>query len=189
MKHHAPPALLDRFLQFLLSPRDREAVSGDLYEEFVEVKLSELGQFEALLWYMGQVLSFVPRKSTALLLQRPALKLTCACTALAGSWLGVMDLLLRHPGYKVQSAIAATIVSQALLTLAAMRFDRIATLRFVAVAGSLAPLWLAGGVLKSTLGGVRLEGYVLLIASALVVQVVLTTLTLPGTRAAEDKSA
>ena len=65
MKRLAPPSFLDRFLLFLLPPHDRDAVSGDLYEEFIEVKVSELGRFRAYLWYMRQVLSFVPRRALA----------------------------------------------------------------------------------------------------------------------------
>ena len=52
--------------------------------------------------------------------------------------------------------------------------------------GSLPMLWLAGAALKATTGGAQLEGYILLIALALIVQAVLTWLTLtraPGTSA------
>jgi|GEM_PF-1220190 hypothetical protein len=179
MKRTDPPYLLDCLLLFLLSPRDRETVSGDLYEEFLDVKLPELGQFRAHLWYMGQVLSFVPGRIEAVLLQGYALRLLCVCTALAGGWLGMMDILLRHPGYKSQIVIAATIVSQAALTLAALRFHRYRRLRAIAMVGSAAILWLAGIALKATIGGAHLEGYVLLIALALIVQAVLTVLTMP----------
>ena len=189
MKRIAPPYLLDCLLFSLLSPRDRETVSGDLGEEFLEVKLPELGQFRAHLWYMRQVLSFVPGKAVALLLQGSALRLLCFCTALAGCWLGMMDLLLRHSGYGSQIVIAATIVSQALLTLAALRFHRYGVLRVVAMVGSLTMLWLAGSALKATLGGAQFEGYVLLIALALIVQTVLTVLTLQRARVRRARSA
>jgi hypothetical protein len=179
MKRIAPPYLLDCLLLFLLSPRDRETVSGDLHEEFLEVKLPELGQFRARLWYVRQVLSFVPGKAVAVLLQGPALRLLCFCTALAGGWLGMMDILLRRPGYG----------SQALLTLAALRFHRYGGLRGVAMAGSLTLLWLAGSALKAMFGGAQLEGYVLLIALALIVQAVLTVLTLPRARFLGGRSA
>ena len=178
MKRIAPPYLLDCLLLFLLLPRDRETVSGDLYEEFVEVKLSELGQFRSRLWYTRQVLSFVPGRAVAVLLQGPALRLLCFCTALAGCWLGVMDVVLRHPGEQI--AIAATILSQSLLTFFALRFRRFRRLRAVAMIGSLSVLWLAGTALKATIDGAQLEGYVLLIALALIVQAVLTWLTLTG---------
>ena len=189
MKRIAPRYCLDCLLRFLLSPRDRETVSGDLYEEFIEVRLPELGQFRARLWYMRQVLSFAPARAVAVLLQGPALRFLCFCTALAGCWLGAMDLLLRHPGYGSQIVIAATIVSQALLTLAALRFRRHRGLRAVAMVGSLTLLWIAGTALKATLGGPHFEGYVLLIALALMVQAGLTALTLPSARAPGGKSA
>jgi len=188
MKRIEPPYLLDCLLLFLLLPRDRETVSGDLYEEFLEVKLHELGQFRACLWYMRQVLSFVPGRAMAVLLQGPALRLLCFCTALSGCWLAMMDLLLRHPGYGSQIVIAATIVSQAMLTLAALRFHRHGGLRAISMVGSLTLLWLAGSALKATFGGAHFEGYVLLIALALIVQAVLTMSTLPRGRVAGGKS-
>jgi len=189
MKRTQPPYLLDCVLLFLLSPRDRETVSGDLYEEFIDVKLPELGQFRAHLWYMGQVLSFVPGKIGVVLLQGRALRLLCFCTALAGGWLGMMDILLRHPGYRSQIVIAATIVSQAAITLAALRFHRYRSLRAIAMVGSAAILWLACIALKATIGGAHLEGYVLLIALALIVQAVLTVLTTPRAQVTRRKSA
>jgi hypothetical protein len=178
MKRTAPPYLLSCLLLFLLSPRDRETVSGDLHEEFVEVKLVELGPFRARLWYLRQVLSFAPARAAVVL--HPLLRLVCCCTALAGGWLGMMDLRLGHPASQV--AIAATIVSQAVLTFAALRFPRSNGLRAIAMAGSLGVLWIAGHALILAFGGADFEGYVLLIALALVVQVLLTLLILPGAR-------
>lgn len=189
MKRMAPPYLLDCLLLYLLSQRDRETVSGDLYEEFIEVKLPELGQFRARIWYMRQVLSFVPGRALAVLLHGNALRFLCFCTALAGCWLGMMDLLSRHPGWGSQMVIAATIVSQALLTLAALRFHRYGGLRAAAIVGSLTLLWLADGALKATFGGAHFEGYVLLIALALIAQAMLAMLTLPRARVLGGKSA
>ena len=182
MKRIAPPSLLHSFLLLLLPPRDRETVSGDLYEEFLEVKLPELGAFKARFWYLQQVISFVPGKVAAVLLQGPALAALCFCTALAGCWLGIMDMLLRHPGYKSQVLIAATIVGQGLLTLGVLRFRRSASLRAIALGGSLPLLWLAGNAFRATLRGAHFEGYVLLIALALIVQAIFTLFTLSRTR-------
>jgi hypothetical protein len=189
MKRITPPYLLDSLLLFLLAPRDRETVSGDLYEEFLEVKLPALGPFRACLWYMRQVLSFVPRRAATVLFEGPALKIICCFTALSGGWLGMMDLLLRHPGYKSQTMIAATIVLQAMLTLAALRFQRYVSLRVVAMVGILPLLWLAGTAGMALIQGAELEGYVLLIALALVVQSALTVVTLPKAREREGKRA
>ncbi|HEV2618741.1 MAG TPA: permease prefix domain 2-containing transporter [Acidobacteriaceae bacterium] len=178
MRRMGSPYLLDWFLRLLLSPRDRETVSGDLQEEFFEVKVPELGSFRARLWYLRQVLSFVPARTVAVL--QPVLRLLSLCTALAGVWLGMMDVVLRHPGYGSQVVIAAMIVSQALLTLAALRFDRSGGLRATATAGSLIVLWIAGRALIAALRGPHFEGYILLISSALMVQATLALLTLPG---------
>src|ERR1700689_2611146 len=143
------PYLLECLLVSLLSPRDRETVSGDLHEEFVEVKLAELGQFKACLWYMRQILSFVPGRAAAVLLEGTALRPLCFFTALAGCYLGIMDLLLRHRGYESQAGVAAAIVFQGLLTLAAFEFPRSRALRVVAMVGCAGLLWLAGAALKA----------------------------------------
>jgi hypothetical protein len=187
MKRPAPPYLLDCLLLALLSPRDRETVSGDLHEEFLEVKLPQLGLFRARLWYLRQVLSFIPAKAAAVL--QPPLKLLCFFTANAGGWLAMVDLLSRHPGSAIQILIAATIVSQAVLTLAALRFHRLNNLRVAAMIGSVAVLWIACSALKATLSGSHFEGYILLIALALILQAALTLLTLPGARVPPGKSA
>ena len=49
----------DFVLRLLLKPRDRDAISGDLLEEYREEILPAKGPFVARLWYLGQVLSFV----------------------------------------------------------------------------------------------------------------------------------
>ena len=49
----------DLLLRFLLKPRDRETISGDLLEEYHEEVLPAKGPFFARLWYLRQVLSFV----------------------------------------------------------------------------------------------------------------------------------
>jgi hypothetical protein len=187
MKRTTPPYLLECVLFFLLPPRDRETVSGDLYEEFLEVKLPELGAIRARLWYMRQVLSFVPARAAAVL--HPTLRIVCFCTALAGGWLGMMDVLLRHPGYGSQILIAATIVSQALLTLAALRFHRYDRLRAAAMIGSLTVLWIALRAMRDVFVGAHFEGYILLIALALIVQAMLTLLSLPRARLPGSTSA
>ncbi len=183
----APPSFLNSLLLFLLSPRDRETVSGDLHEEFMEVKLPHLGPLRARLWYGRQVLSFVPGKLSAVFFAGPALTLCCCFTGLSGAWLGAMDLVLHHPAS--QFAIAAWIVSQALITLAALRFHRSIALRVAASAGSVALLYLAVGAWKATIEGAHPEGYVLLIALALILQTVLTLLTLPRPQLRDGSSA
>jgi hypothetical protein len=179
MKRVAPPFWVESVLLFLLPKRDRETVSGDLYEEFLEQKFPELGRFRANLWYMRQVPSFAPRRLSSAFEQGQILRLLCLFTAMAGGWLGMMDLRLRHPGYAGQEVIAGTIVCQALLTLGALRCRRYMFLRLISMLGSLALFCLAGKALTATLRGTHFEGYVLLIAFALIAQALLTLFTLP----------
>jgi hypothetical protein len=49
----------DLALRFLLNSRDRDAISGDLLEEYREQVLPSTGPLRARLWYVRQVLSFV----------------------------------------------------------------------------------------------------------------------------------
>lgn len=178
MKLLAPPSWMERLLQLLLPPRNRQAVAGDLLEEFRERKVSQLGYWRASLWYLRETLSFAPPRLRSALVRRPALSLLCAFTALCGCWLGVMDLRLRHSGYAGQLAIAGTIVCQALLTLGALRFGRYPLLRHLSLLGCLAMFWLAGEALFGIIRGVEFEGYVALIAVTLIIQGLLTVSTL-----------
>jgi predicted DNA repair protein MutK len=187
MKRNMPPYWMECVLELLLPSRDRETVAGDLREEFVEEKVPALGRFRASLWYLRQVVSFAPRRTAEIAFRGPLLALFCLFTGLAGGWLGVMGLLLGHRGRG--QPIAAAIVSQAVLTLAALHFDGNRVLRVLSMLGSLAMLWLGGSALRAALYGADFEGYVLLIALALIVQSVLTVFTLPRVTALRRFSA
>lgn len=174
----APPSWMERLLQLLLPLRSRQTVVGDLLEEFREQKVLQLGYWRASFWYLRETLSFAPPRIRSAFVQRPALILVCAFTALCGCWLGIMDLLLRHSGYAGQAAIAGTIVCQALLTLVALRFGRYAMLRYLSLLGCLAMFWFAGEALLGIVRGAEFEGYVAVIAIALIIQSLLTVFTL-----------
>jgi hypothetical protein len=88
-----------------------------------------------------------------------------------------MDIVLRHRGEG--TVIAATIICQALATLCALRFRGWVWLTAVAMVGSVVVLWIAVRALIKLFGGADFEGYIVLIAVALIVQGVLTLLTLP----------
>jgi hypothetical protein len=173
MKRIEPPKGLERLLRLLLLERDREAVTGDLYEEFCQEVVPRLGAARARFWYMRQVLSFLPQRLGM------ALKLLCAFTFLSGTWLGMMDLRLRHPGYLQREWIAGLIAGQAAVTLMVVSRRGPGWLRFVALAGCVGILSLAARALMGVVTGANLEGYILLIALALVVQAALTVMILP----------
>jgi hypothetical protein len=52
-----PPRWAEGLLRISLKPRDRDAVAGDLLEEYREVVLPGRGRVRAQLWYLKQVLS------------------------------------------------------------------------------------------------------------------------------------
>jgi hypothetical protein len=165
---------MEKMLKSLLPARNRDAVTGDLHEEFCEEKLPQMGATRARLWYLAHVLSFIPQRLT------PFLSLLCFFTLTSGAWLGMMDLRLRHPGYAGRELIAGLIVGQAALTLTALHSRRLSWLRMLALVGCAGIVWLAVHALINTLSGAHLEGYVLLIAMGLLAQAALTVLILPG---------
>lgn len=108
-----------------------------------------------------------------------ALVFVCTFTALAGTWLGVMDLRLKHPGYAGRELIAGTILAEALLTLLALRLRGSIWPRIAPLLGCVPILLLAAKALRGALhDSAHFEGYILLIALALILQAALTLLTL-----------
>ena len=174
MNRIEPPTWMEKVLKSLLHQGQRESVAGDLYEEFCEEQVPRLGATRARLWYLAQVLSFVPQRLTFLL------NLFCFFTLSSGAWLGMMDLRLRHPGYAGRELIAGLIVGQAAVTLAALHIRGSRWLRLLALVGCAGIVWLALHALIHTLQGADFEGYVLLIALGLLAQALLTLLILPG---------
>lgn len=170
-----PPAWMEALLRRLLPTQHRETIAGDLREEFHDRTTSQ-GAAHAKLWYLRQAISFAPRSLGTALGNSPALPLLCAFTGLCALWLGAMDLRLGHPARQV--GIAAAILSQALVTIAALRL-RYKVLRYLAMLGCTTMFWLAGKAFIGLLRGFDFEGYILLIALLLAIQSVLTLFTLP----------
>lgn len=172
-----PPLWLERPLLLMLAPRDRETIAGDLLELYREEKLPRSGRLSANLWLTRQMLSLAPRRLRSIPGQPRLLALVCVFTALSGSWLGTMDLILKHPGYGQCEIISLTIVTQAVLTLIALARRQRDRLRIVALGGSAGILYLGIGALMNVLRGEHFEGYILLISLGLILQTVLTVLT------------
>lgn len=173
MNRIGPPTWMEALLKSLLPERDREAVAGDLYEVFCDEIAPRMGAARARFWYMRQVLSFVPQRLG------PVLQLICFFTLMSGTWLGLMDLRLRHPGYLSREWIAGLIVGQAAVTLIVINRLGPAWLRYVALAGCVGILSLSAKALIGVITGANFEGYILLIALALVIQAVLTVMIVP----------
>lgn len=179
MKESSPPRWMEAILLLTLPPRDHESIPGDLQEEYRHVKLPQSGPLHANVWYARQVLSFLPHHLAAVFAQSPALLLICGFTAMCGLWLGAMGIRLRHPGYVEGELISAIIVLQALLTISALCFRPVTLMRRAALLGTAAVLWLAVKALIAAFSGANFEGYILLIALALLIQSGLTLRTLP----------
>ena len=179
MKHMGPPRWMAFLLRSLLPVRDRETVAGDLDEEFCDRRASEQNSARACLWYLIQAISFAPRRCRSAFIQPRMLAFLCVFTALCAGWLGAMDLRLRHTGYLGQTATAAAILLQALLTLGALRFRHNSFLRSLSILGCPLLFWLAAKALMATVLRADMEGYVLVIAVALVYQGSLTLCSLP----------
>ena len=98
-----PPHSAERLLQQLVGSSKGESIVGDLREEYIESKLPERGRVRANWWYLRQVASFAAwppgrRRSSRLL--TVASLFTSACMI----WLGVMEMLLHHPGYLARAS-------------------------------------------------------------------------------------
>ncbi len=170
MNKDRPPHWLERTLLCLLPERDKQTVSGDLLEEFREQLRAHRSRSKTTLWYVLQILSFLPHWLRFQSKLRYFLLLVCGFTGLAGLWLGAMGLRLKHPGYVEGEIISGIILSEALLTIAAVWLRRFPILLQLSAIGCLPLFWLAFKALKGVIEGSNFEGYILLIALALIIQ-------------------
>src|SRR5579863_5737580 len=109
MTQKSPPGWLEWILTRCLSERDRETISGDLLEEYLEDRLPRLGFMRANLWYLRQALSFVSVRSFGGPVMKLALTWTSVFTAAAGAWLALMEQMLKHSGYGGRTVIGICI--------------------------------------------------------------------------------
>jgi hypothetical protein len=173
-----PPQWAESLLNLLLPEQVRETIIGDLREEYVESVHPRKGRIGSDLWYLRQVLSFLPWISNEgapikkMLLPVSVFTLGCA------SWLAFMEILLHHPGFVGRTAVAVAMISICASTILA----RILHVGF----RSERWLWLSAALLIG-IGGQALirnahaahfEGFAFVIALVLLLQgaVMLTTL-------------
>jgi hypothetical protein len=173
-----PPRWAEVLLERLLPDDARETVAGDLREEFVEGVLPQRGLVGARLWYVRQVLSFVPwfakegSGMSKILLVVSMFTLACGC------WLAVMEMVLRHPGFGERIGVALAIALICAATILARMLH----------VGFRGERWLwAGAAVLIALGGqaflhnarsAHFEGFVFVISLVLVLQGVLMLATL-----------
>lgn len=91
-----PPRWAEILLRGLLAPRDREAVAGDLLEEYREVVVPSRGRIGARLWYLHQVLSLLTAvRIRQWIARHPFLQTTFCLLAGTGCLSFVVMLLVR----------------------------------------------------------------------------------------------
>ena len=109
---------------------------------------------------------------------RPLLMVVTIFTLLAALWLALMEALLRHPGFALRCGIAGLMVAQcgATLGILALRGGRV--LRVFCLGGATALLVYGAYAFSADLRNPHFEGFVLVIAAALMLQGVLTLIAL-----------
>lgn len=182
VNEHAPPRWLESLLLRALPARDRETVSGDLLEEYREVRLPQLGPMRANLWYSRQLLSFLIVRSFGGAPMRALLTWMCVLTALAGAWLAVMENILRHPGFAARALIAGCIVIQGIATVLFLMLHGRPTYRVIVLAGAVGAIFLGASAVVGILNAAHFEGFVLLIGTALAVQGIMALVVVGGAR-------
>lgn len=105
---------------------------------------------------------------------RHLLILTCLFTLAAGTWLGVMENILKHPGYAGRSVIAAGIIIQSSATVIFIILSGSSALRNMVLIGAIAIGLLGAWATMKILRAQHFEGYVLVIGAALITQGFLT---------------
>jgi len=96
----------------------------------------------------------------------------------AGTWLAVMENVLKHDGYPMRTVIDICIALQGLATLLGLRFPSGFVLRLIVVLGALAIGYIGAMNVFHILRAPHFEGFVLVIGAALIVQGILTLATL-----------
>jgi len=96
-----PPSWAECLLRMSLKPSGREPISGDLLEEYREVKRPTQGAFRANVWYVNQVLTVVSRlvwpgvaTMTALSLLSLAIKLPWRYSLVQAPGVSVLDAVV-----------------------------------------------------------------------------------------------
>ena len=105
---------------------------------------------------------------------KAALTWVSVATALAGIWLAVMENILKHAGYGARTAVAASIVAEALGTLVFLMLDGRFVFRAILMAGAAALGALGISAITRDLTGAHFEGFVLLVGCLLIAQAVMT---------------
>ena len=102
----------------------------------------------------------------------------CGLTVAASAWLGLMAVVLRHPGFERVALMAGLFALQSLLVVAVTRgWLAGSAWRVLSLTGAAAMAWTGVRVVIDNLSSNHFEGYALIIGILLVLQALLTPLT------------
>ncbi len=176
----APPPWAEQLLESLLPVRDRQTITGDLREEYLEAILPTTRPLRADLWYLRQLASIASRslashfftsRSLAMhgILLTPLL-LASLWTSICGVWLATMESILQHPGYPTRIAIALGVALIGLATILS-RFLHLSTRgeRWLWIA-AVALIALGGYAFVNNLLTSHFEGFVFLLSLSFILQ-------------------
>ena len=174
----APPRWAEVLLERLLPARNRDVVTGDLREEYAEAQLPRTGRVRADLWYLRKVLSFVPhlswKRGPSMRILFPVSLFTLAST----TWLAVMEVILRHPGFATRTTTALCMALICLATLLVRPLHLGTRAERLLWLGAVALIGVGINALVHLARAIHFEGFVLVISVALVLQGILMLTTL-----------
>ena len=174
----APPRWAEVLLERLVPARNRDVIAGDLREEYADAQLPRTGRIRANLWYLRQVLSFVPhlsrKRSPSMRILFPVSLFTLAST----TWLAVMEVILRHPGYATRTTTALCMALICLATLLVRALHLGTRAERILWMGAIALIGVGVNALVHLARATHFEGFVLIISVALLLQGVLMLTTL-----------
>jgi hypothetical protein len=182
----SPPRWAEVLLERLLCGDARDTVVGDLHEEYVEAMAPQRGRLRANLWYIRQVMSFVPWFLKELKPMGKILVGSSLFTMACAFWLAFMEMVLRHAGYGTRIGLVLSIAIICALTI---------LVRMLHAGASLERwLWICAAALigigvEAFLRNVRsphFEGFVFVISLVLVLQGLLMLITLGRRGAASE---
>lgn len=115
---------------------------------------------------------------------RLLLRLVCAFTILASTWLTTMYFFLQHPGYEQRAAISVGFAVAGLITLASLQLARPpAWLQALVALAAIGLIYAGSSAVNAVLQpNAHFEGFALVIGAALAVQGVLTLVVIGMSR-------
>jgi hypothetical protein len=174
----SPPRWAETLLECLLCAAVRDAVVGDLHEEYVEAMAPRRGRLRADLWYIRQVMSFVPSFLKELgpmgkvLVGSSLFTMACAC------WLAFMEMILRHAGYGTRIGLALCIAIICALTILVRMLHAGASIERWLWICAAALIGIGAEAFFRNARSPHFEGFVFVISLVLVLQGLLMLMTL-----------